>query len=300
VQVGSSADRALAAIATSQRGLVTRDQLLTLGLGRGAIAHRVSGGRLHRLHRGVYLVGHAAVPVLASELAAVLACSPDALLSHRSAAWLWRLARRPDGEIDVTVVGRNGGRRPGVRVHETRALEPFERAEREGIPVTTPARTLLDLAEMVSLRELERALDEARIRRLVRRSQLTGVLDRRRGRNGAAALSALLDREGDPTLTRSEAEERMLALVRAARLPPPQVNSRAGGHEVDLLWAAQRLVVEVDGYAYHSSRAAFERDRLRDADLHAAGLQVMRFTWRQLLDGPEAVVARLAAALAHR
>lgn len=299
MQVGWSVDQALAAIATSQHGLVTRNQLQSLGLGRGAIAHRVSRGRLHRLHRGVYLVGHAAVPPLAPELAAVMACSPEAVLSHRSAAWLWQLARRPDGEIDVTVVGRNGGRRPHVRVHETRCLGALERTKREGIPVTTPARTLLDLAESVSPRELERALDEARVRRLVRRSQLTGVLDASPGRKGAAALAALLDREGDPKLTRSEAEERTLALVRAARLPRPRVNARVGGLEVDLLWREQRLVVEVDGYAYHSSRTAFERDRLRDAELGAAGFRVMRLTWRVLVDEPEAVVARLASALAQ-
>jgi len=228
-----------------------------------------------------------------------MACSPEAVLSHRSAAWLWQLARRPDGEIDVMVVGRNGGRRPHVRVHETRCLGALERTKRKGIPVTTPARTLLDLAESVSPRELERALDEARVRRLVRRSQLTGVLDASPGRKGAAALAALLDREGDPKLTRSEAEERTLSLVRAARLPRPRVNARVGGLEVDLLWREQRLVVEVDGYAYHSSRTAFERDRLRDAELGAAGLRVMRLTWRVLVDEPEAVVARLASALAQ-
>jgi very-short-patch-repair endonuclease len=228
-----------------------------------------------------------------------MACSPEAVLSHRSAAWLWQLAHRPDGEIDVMVVGRNGGRRPHVRVHETRCLGALERTKREGIPVTTPARTLLDLAESVSPRELERALDEARVRRLGRRSQLTGVLDASPGRKGAAALAALLDREGDPKLTRSEAEERTLALVRAARLPRPRVNARVGGLEVDLLWREQRLVVEVDGYAYHSSRTAFERDRLRDAELGAAGFRVMRLTWRVLVDEPEAVVARLASALAQ-
>lgn len=178
-------------------------------------------------------------------------------------------------------------------------LDPCDVTAREGIPITTPARTLLDLAATVERRELERALAEAEVRRLVSPQQLADLLAVASGRRGATALKALLRNQGGPSLTRSEAEERVLALVRAARLPMPQTNTRIGRHEVDLYWRDERLALEVDGYAFHSSRTAFERDRLRDAELQAAGLRVMRVTWRQIVDAPEAVVARLAQALAQ-
>lgn len=164
--------------------------------------------------------------------------------------------------------------------------------------VTAPARTLLDLAEVVSSRELERAVAEAQVRGLVRISQLHAAIARAPGRHGAAPLRALLDADTGPALTRSEAEQRLLTLVRAARLRSPETNVRFGRYEVDFLWRAERLVLEVDGYAFHSSRAAFERDRLRDAELQLAGLRVVRVTWRQIVDEPEALVARLAQALA--
>lgn len=294
--VEATGDPAIAAIAGSQHGLITRDQLLAVGVGRGAINHRVARGRLHRVHRRVYLAGHPTAPPLARELAAILACGPDAVLSHRSAAYLWGMLRSSGDDVDVIISGRDG-RRPGMRVHRVRRLEARDRTIREGVPVTTPTRTLLDLADAVPTRELERAFEESHVRRLVDRRRLEALLARAPGRHGAAVLRALLGREAGPSLTRSEAEARMLALVRAARLPRPRINARVKGREVDLLWDAQRLVVEVDGYAYHSSRSAFERDHLRDAELGAAGFRVMRVTWRLLVDQPEAVVARLAAAL---
>lgn len=299
VHVVGSPDAAIAAVAASQYGVVTRDQLMATGLGRGAIERRVSRGRLHRVHRGVYLVGHRAPPPLAREMAAVLACGPEAVLSHRSAAWLWQILPSPVGDVDVTIVGRDTEVRPGVRRHRVRRFLDGDLTRHRGVPVTTPARTLLDLAGAVGARELERSVDEGLVRGLVDRRRLRAAVARAVGRQGVAALRALLDHQDGPTLTRSEAEERMLALVRSAQLPKPRVNAHLGGREVDLLWSAQRLVVEVDGYAYHSSRSAFERDHLRDAELGAAGFRVMRVTWRLLVNQPEAVVARLAAALAQ-
>lgn len=232
-------------------------------------------------------------------MAAVLACGPEAVLSHRSAAWLWQILPSPVGDVDVTIVGRDTGVRPGVRRHRVRRFLDGDLTRHRGVPVTTPARTLLDLAGAVGARELERSVDEGLVRGLVDRRRLRAAVARAVGRQGVAALRALLDHQDGPTLTRSEAEERMLALVRSAQLPKPRVNAHLGGREVDLLWSAQRLVVEVDGYAYHSSRSAFERDHLRDAELGAAGFRVMRVTWRLLVNQPEAVVARLAAALAQ-
>ncbi|MBA3839825.1 MAG: DUF559 domain-containing protein [Thermoleophilaceae bacterium] len=279
------ADAHIARIAAAQRGLVTRDQLLAAGLGRGAVAHRLTSGRLHRLHRGVYLVGHPVAPTLAHELAAVLTCGEGAILSHRSAAVVWELLRPTDGPEHVTVPAQNRRRRPCLRVHSTSRLGPEDTTTRRGIPITTPSRTVLDLAQVAEQRELARALDEAETRRLIRREALLAVLDREPGHRGAAVLRALIDGGRGGSLTRSEAEERMLALIRVAALPRPRVNARLGRYEVDLLWERERLVVEVDGYAFHSLPSAFERDRLRDAELGSAGYRVMRVTWRQIVEG---------------
>jgi very-short-patch-repair endonuclease len=166
-----------------------------------------------------------------------------------------------------------------------------------GIPITAPARTILDLAAVVAPRELELALSEAETRRLTSRSELRALLARVGPRPGVAALRSLLDTEAGPSLTRSEAEERCLALIRTAELPAPEVNIRIGGHEVDFLWRSEQLVIEVDGFRFHSSRGAFERDRRRDAELAALGFRVLRVTWRQIVDRPEALVARIASVL---
>ena len=290
-------DAAIARIAERQYGVVTRAQLAAAGLGRGSIDHRIAAGRLYRIHRRVYLVGHPVPPRFAREMAAVLACGDGAVLSHHSAASMWLLPTSEKAEVDVTVAERDPGDHPGIRVHRARRLDPLDVRRCQRVPVTTPARTLLDLAEVVAPRDLERALNEARIRRLIQPRQILDVLERSPGRGGARALRNLLD-EG-PAFTRSEAEARLLALLRAADLPPTAVNARIGKYEVDFLWRPQRLVVEVDGYAYHATRAAFERDRRRDAALQAAGYRVIRVTWRRIVDEPEAVIAHIAQALAR-
>jgi very-short-patch-repair endonuclease len=290
-------ERAIPELAAKQRGVITRAQLLELGLTRTTIDNWVKHSRLHPLYRGVFLLGHPRPIAGARELAAVLACGRDAALSHLSAAGLWRLLPGREGDVDVTVPGRNPGRKPGIRVHRVSALDPRDIRKLGEIAITSPARTILDLAAVVRARELEQALAEAYARRLARRSELVSLLARRSSRPGARALRALLD-DGTPALTRSQAEERLLALIRAAELPAPETNIRIGRHEVDFLWREQRLVVEVDGFAFHSSRSAFERDRRRDAELGMLGFRVTRITWRQIVNEPEALVARLAAALA--
>ena len=301
VDVGPrSPERAIARLAASQHGVVTRTQLYALGLGRHSIDHRLRSARLHPLHRGVYLVGHAALPQHAREIAAVLACGPGAVVSHRSAAVLWRLLPHPAraAPVDVTVPGRYPGKKRGILVHRAGALPRQETRTCQGVPTTSPGRTLIDLAAQAPARELERALAEGQARGLIRPRELGLLLDRHRGRRGTATLRALL---GDgAVLTRSEAEDRLLSLVRRAALPPPDVNVRLGGHEVDFLWREEGLVVEVDGFAFHSSRAAFERDRARDAELQSRGYRVIRVTWRQLVDRREATLARIAGALAAR
>ncbi len=293
----STGDRAVGELAARQHGVVTRQQLGAAGMRRGAIAHRLREGRLHRLHRGVYLVGHPVRPPLAIETAALLACGKGAVLSHHPAGRLLAVLPPEGTEIDVTVAARDPGPLKGVRIHRARRLDPRDLTRRQGLPITAPARTLLDLAEVLAGLQLERALEEALRRRVVSDKQLRALLARSPGRHGVAVLGALLDRREGPALTRSEAEARLLALVREARLPPAELNVHVGRFEVDFLWRDAGLVVEVDGYAYHSGPAAFERDRLRDAELQSLGLAVLRVNWRQIVDEPHALVARLVRAL---
>ena len=290
-------DLAMARVAADQRGLVHRDQLHEMGLGRGAIAHRLARGRLHRFYPRVYLVGHPVPPLLARETGALLACGPGAILSHATALARWGIVEPPLAMLDVTVVGHRRRSFDDVRVHWVRALPRADVRRRDRMPVTSPARSLLDWAIVATLRELEQAIAEARARGRVREGELEELVGRSTGRRGVAVLRDLLSREAGPAFTRSEAEERLLRLIRKARLPEPECNVRIAGHEVDFLWRSSGLVVEVDGYAFHGSRAAFERDRRRDADLQAAGLTVARLTWRRLVDEPEAVVAQLARAV---
>jgi very-short-patch-repair endonuclease len=289
-------ERAIAELAAKQRGVITRAQLLELGMTRTTIDNWVKHSRLHSLYRGIFLLGHPRPIAGARQLAAVLACGRGAVLSHLSAAGLWRLLPGREGDVDVTVPGRNPGRRRGIRVHRVNALDRRDVRKLGGIPITSPARTIFDVAAVVRRRELEQALAEAYARRLARRSDFVSLLARRSSLPGTRALRALLD-DATPALTRSQAEERLLALIRTAELPAPEINVRIGRHEVDFMWRDQRLIVEVNGFRFHSSRSAFEHDRRRDAELISQGFRVIRITWRQIFDRPEALTARLAKAL---
>jgi very-short-patch-repair endonuclease len=262
-------DGAIAAIAARQRGLVTTAQLADAGLGSRAVAHRVANGRLLRMHRGVYQVGPTAAP-LSREMAALLACGDRAALSHHSAAAVWGFGH-PDRLVHVTVEGDTARSRRGIRVHHTVSLNA---AVKDGLPLTTPARTLRDLKAVVTSAELDRALEQAQVLGLIRE-------------NGA----------GEPDFTRSEAERRLKALCKAAGLPVPRTNARVAGWEVDAYWPAHRLIVEVDGWTFHRTRQAFERDRRKDASLQAAGYRVVRMTWRRLRYESYAVAAQLAMLL---
>jgi very-short-patch-repair endonuclease len=295
--VSAGIGRAVARVAARQFGVITRAQLLDIGLSPSAISRRLADGRLHRIHRGIYLVGHPVAPPGALEMAALLACGDDAVLSHTSAAARWGFASAGE-DVHVTVSGRHRDHLDGVRVHCVRSLSTTEVRRRHGLPVTSPARTLLEMAEEVPLEELERAVAEGRRLGLARDGELEAQLDRSPGRHGVKPLRSLLKREAGPAFTRSQAEQRLLKLIRNARLPSPRCNVPAAGHEVDFLWPEQKLVVEIDGYAFHRSRTAFETDRRRDADLQLAGYRVLRITWRRLVEEPEAVVAQIATALA--
>jgi very-short-patch-repair endonuclease len=294
-----SVDELIEDIAARQMGLVTRAQLRAAGIAADVIDRRVRANRLRQVHRGVYRVGPLVAP-RSRELAAVLACGPRAALSHRSAGALWELLPAADesAPIDISVSQGNRGRRPNIRVHRV-SLPAHDVTSLEGIPVTSVCRTVLDLAALLGARDLERVLAQAERQHHLDQPTLQSIAANHAGRPGAPVLRALLQNEARPALTRSEAEERFLSLIRKAQLPAPETNVLAGEYEVDFLWRRERLVVEVDGFAFHSARQNFESDRRRDARLAARGLSVVRVTWRQLVQEPEAMVARLAQALAR-
>lgn len=259
---------------------------MALGLGRGQIEDRVTGGKLIRLHRGVFALGHRRIGLHGRWLAAVLACGPRAVLSYASAAQLWGI-RGSRGPIEVTRTA--GHRRPhGVRLHQTRLLPPEHVTVEAAVPVTTPERTLLDLAARLDVRQMERALVAADRAKCVRWPELRRVVEEGVGRKGRGVLRRLCD-EVDPNAVdaRSNPEVDFLALCRKAGLPPPQVNVLVEGHLVDCYWPQARLVVESDSYAYHGDRVAFEHDHESTIGLMAAGYEVLRVTDRMLEHDPD-------------
>jgi hypothetical protein len=276
-------DRLIAALAGQQHGIVARRQLLDSGVGRNAIDRRLNRRLLHGIHRGVYAVGHTALTADGRWMAAVLAGGPGSVLSHRSAAALWCIWR--SGLVDVTVRRQN---RPARSISFHRAsLPPDEVTTERGIPITTVPRTLLDLATVLKPPQVERAINEAQVRGLTDLLSLPALLERYPGRPGTPNIRAVLARlQAGSTLTRSELELRFLEFVRAAELPPPELNAslQISGNwlECDCLWRPQRLIVELDGHAFHATPAAFERDRVRDRRLHAVGWRTVRVTWQQL------------------
>jgi very-short-patch-repair endonuclease len=286
-------DRHVFALAGRQHGVITAAQLRAVGLGRHWVAHRLATGWLRRIHLGVYLVGPVEPP-LARPMAATLACGEGGLLSHYPAAVLWGVRPPPADAMHVTVAGRHVEGPRGVTVHRVRALHSHDATRRNGIPVTSLARTLLDLATQATPTQLARAADEARVHHHLTDHALNEQFARYPHHRGAKTLREAV--RATSRLTRSEAERRLLELIRAARLPEPETNVDVAGHEVDLFWPQHQLAVEVDGYTFHASRAAFERDRRRDADLYAHGVDVLRVTWTRIADEPEALIALLARA----
>jgi very-short-patch-repair endonuclease len=295
--VSGSRDQRIAAVARHQRGRVSRDQLVAIGLSAGVIQRRLRRGVLLAEHPGVYLVGHAAAVPLGPETAALLSVRDGAVLSNHSAAALWEIGAG-DRNIHILVQGGYTGRRTGVRIHRTRLLDARDIRVRDGLPVTSPARTLLDNAGRTTMRVLERMFTEAVTQNLVSPADLEDVIARGRGRSGCAALHALLDDENDPAFTRSDGEERMLALIRKAGLSQPLVNAPLHGFEVDFYWPAHGVVVEIDSYGFHTSRWAYDRDCDKDAVLRARGMPPLRFSYRQVRDEPLLVITQVAQAIA--
>jgi very-short-patch-repair endonuclease len=284
------ADVRLSALAARQHGVVTRRQLHALGFDNSAILRRMRSARLHQLYRNVYAVGRTDLTLQGRFLSAVIAYGNRAVLSHRSAAVLWRICPERGPRIDVTVPG-GGSRPPRGQVVLHRCQLPAEHVATVGrIPVTTPARTIVDLADHLTRRELERAIDEAIYLRL----DLTSVQPLP-GRRGSGLLAEVLaDHAPGTTRTKSEFEEFLFALCRRHDLPQPLVNQVVEGFEVDFVWPEARLIVEADSWSAHSRRSAFERDRVRDAALQLAGYRVIRITWRRLVAEPELIARQLA------
>jgi very-short-patch-repair endonuclease/predicted transcriptional regulator of viral defense system len=274
-----ASDRRLADLAARQHGVVTTAQLAPFGIDRRGVWRRVRAGRLHRLHRGVYAVGHDRLTQRGRWLAAVLASGRAAVLSYRSAAALWGIRPTSSGLIEVTLPSLGGpSNRPGLWVHRTRRLGADEVTCHDGIPVTTPARTLADL---------RRVLPPDHIRAAIRRAEVL-------------RLEVGTQASYEPDLTRSDLERRFLSLCRRHGLPLPVMNVPIGQFVVDFLWPDRRLIVETDGFRHHGTRSAFESDRERDVRLKLLGYSVLRFTHRQVAEDAASVAAAVGALLGAR
>jgi len=276
-------ERALSRLATRQHGVVARRQLIELGFGDEAIKLRLAAGRLNSLHVEVYAVGHTQMSRQAHWIAAVLAYGDGALLSHRTAATLWGLGLARFRAVDVTApMGRQGpSRRAGIWIHRGR-LHPEDRDEQARIPVTTVARTLFDLAEVVDFQRLERAWEEADRLKLLRLREVAEVCERGYGRRALKPTRRLLSGARAVTRTRSPLEDRFQNFSRYFDLPPHSTNVEVLGKEVDALWPAAKLIVELDSWEFHGHRAAFQRDRARDTRLLVAGYRTVRVTHDRL------------------
>lgn len=281
--------RVLARIASRQHGVLSRRQLVALGCDAEFVNRSLRSGRLHRIHKGVFAVGHAAVTIRGRWMAAVLACGEDSVLSHISAALLWGLVDRPSRLIHVVVPGRGSRSRHGLVIHRTRRLPAEHRTERDGIPVTTPHRTLLDLAGMLPPERLRFAVEAADRAGLLDVRDLAAECEAWHGRKGVGALRRIvLEQRGAVQRTKSPPEARFLRLCLRRGLPEPDVNTRLHGYEVDFHWPEARLVVEIDTFTYHRSWAQRQRDLRRDASLKSRGVEVLRLT-PEMVDAPETI-----------
>jgi len=297
---GDTPDRAVGRLAARQYGVVSTAQLLQAGMTRDAIQGRVRAGRLHRVHRGVYAVGHVGLAVEGYWMAAILACGSGrshgndsaprealatwgAALSHRSAAELWGILPALGRHIQVSVSGTSGKRRrQGLHVHRSRTLTAEVVTSHRGIPVTDPARTISDLRRAAKTKGCPAAISPRELRRAIRQ---------------AGVLGLQIGESDDLDRTRSELEAYFLRLCRKHGLPAPEVNVRIDSFLVDFLWRARRVVVETDGYRYHRGKAAFEDDRNRDLRLKSLGYEVVRLSYKQVRGEPDRVARAMQTLL---
>jgi very-short-patch-repair endonuclease len=300
--VGQTPHESVWRLARSQHGVITRAQLLQLGYTRHAIQHRLATGRLHAIHRGVFVVGRPELDMPGRWMAAVLACGPTALISHQTAGEIWGIRARRDRPIDVSVPAGTTRAVRGVRLHRRRSLGARDRAVHHGIPVTSPIRTLVDLATRLSAPQLEAAVNEADKLGLVDPERLRRALEGMTRQRGVTPLRHLLDRRVF-RLTDSELERRFLSLVRRARLPMPETQASVNGFRVDFFWREFGLVVETDGLRYHRTPSQQATDRRRDQIHATAGLTALRFTHAQVRFEPGYVrqtLVRIVARLVRK
>ena len=281
-------------------------QIVSLGLSASAVRSRVARGRLHVVFpRVVAVVPPSLLRPKGLIMAAILACDAGTAASHRSSSMLFELRLPQRRWIDVTTPGARGHRRAGIQIHDGLTLTAADTILVDNIPCTTLARTLLDVAETGTRREVERAIDRAEQQELLDMRALDAVLAGANRRRGAKLLRAVLaEHRAGSTLTRSELEEAFLAICRAAGLPPGAVNAwipfpDGGGAEADFLWREQRLIAEVDGRSVHATQRSFQSDRRRDQRLMLLGWRVVRFTWQQVTFEP-AYVAKTLHGLLER
>jgi len=293
-------DAAVADLAARQHGVVSRCQLTEAGLGPNAIGRRVRIGWLHRMHRGVYAVGHRPLTRDARWMGAVLAFGDDGALSHACATALWEIRSYNGVWIDITIPSRGGrARRERIRLHRSSTLKADDVTTHRGIPVTTIARTLLDVAATFAAPALARTVEQTEIRRLFDLKAIDETLARHPTHPGATKLARALALYRHDELTRSELEAAFRGLCDANAIARPLVNHIVADKEVDFFWPDQRLIVETDGRATHFTLPAYERDRARDARLVTLGYRVLRFTERQVQHDAATVAEQLAAVLAR-
>ena len=291
-------DQAIAEVASVQGGVISHQQLLAVGPAPRTVRNWVASGRLHRLFRGVYAVGHEAITDKGRLMAPALAYGPDGLVSHRSATDWWGIARTSRAIVDITVPGRSKADQRGIELHLVRRLDPRDVTVHEGVPITTVARTLLDYAEVVPRNRLKRAIEEADRLRMFDGFAVQELLARSPGRRGIKPLRDLLSDFVYDEFSREELEALFFDLCKEAGLPLPTMNAVICGYQVDAYWPGTNRTVEVDSRAFHLNARAFEDDRIRDAELMLAGYRVLPVTHRQLTKEPQAVARRIRALLA--
>jgi very-short-patch-repair endonuclease len=294
-------DRQVAELAARQRGLLTKAQLLALDISPYAIDRALGRGRLHRVHRGVYAVMPlSGLPPLAPEHAAILACGRQTYISHHSAAGILRIRPPHTGDVEVTVVGRDMGRgRAGLIVHRAQVLDARDIRSREGLPVISAALTVIDIAPDLSEYEVELALNEALVRKLMTVWQLRHVLDRYPNRAGSARIRMQIVHAG-AGVPQPGAEKALLPHLLAAGMPRPLVNHKLGRWRPDLYWPEARLAVELDGLDFHSTRPRLERDHRKDQALKGMEIEPLRFTGRQVKRELPYVLVTIARAYERR
>lgn len=298
-------DRRLAQLLAAQHGCVARRQLLAAGLSRTQIQTRIARGQLERAHRGVYSVIGAPDQPLRRETAALLACGPAAALGRMTAARMWKLipTARDTDRIDIVMpTGSRGRSRAGIQIRQTTTLTTNDLRRNHGLPVTSPERTLIDIASLDSVgnRTLETALDEALGQRITSLTKLTEQIRNHQAQPGAARLNHLIAARTTSTITKRQAEALFLSLIRQAGLPDPETQAKVGVFEIDAYWPQARFAVEYDSHQWHALKTNFERDRRKDRALQRLSIQVLRITWEQMRNDALALMVDIATTIERR